>query len=181
MKFTKYEEKGDYHWRAYERGGAYKDHCDYLKDMVIEKNVLDIGAGDGLLTYMLGAKGIDNEESAVRIAQGKGVDVTHGSAHTLHFQDDSFEAVVMFDVIEHLEQVELALEEARRVAPVLYISTPERQPGQKVRDKFHIQEWTREELVELLRKNNYQLTGEVSYAKHGDTLYARFERINTGA
>ena len=146
-----------------------------------EKNILDVGAGDGLITYLLQATGIEAEETAVNIGKTIGVNIQLGDAYLLPYPDDYFEAVTMIDVLEHFDTPEKALAEARRVAPVIYIVTPERQPDRRVRDKFHVQEWTREELVCFMKENNYQLTNDVHYAKHGDTLYARFVRIDSGA
>ena len=54
----------------------------------------------------------------------KGVDVIQGDAYNLPFDDNSFEAVTMIDVLEHFSEPLKALAEARRVAPVLYINTP---------------------------------------------------------
>lgn len=176
MRFTKYETKQAYHWRDYVRGGKYRKHCDFIRKWVTEKKILDIGAGDGVITYLLRATGIDNEDAAVQIAESIGVKVQKGDAYKLDFPDDSFQAVTMIDVIEHFDKPELALTEARRVAPVIYLATPERQPNRRVRDKFHVQEWTREELVNFMKANGYALTGDIHYAKEGDTLYARFER-----
>lgn len=181
MRFTKYEKRKAYHWRDYVSGGKYRVHCDFVKNWVTEVHVLDVGAGDGIITFLLGAIGIDNEEAALKIARTIGVHVTLGDAYNLAYADDSFEAVTMIDVIEHFDDPAKALAEARRVAPFLYIATPERQVDKAVRDPFHVQEWTREELVDFMRENHYQLTGEIHHAQEGGTIYARFERLNTGA
>lgn len=176
MEFKKYEDKGGYHWREYVRGTKYRKHADRVKKWVTEGNVLDIGAGDGVITYLLRATGIDNEPEAIRIAQAVGVNVNMGDAYNLDFADDSFEAVTMIDVIEHFDEPEKALAEARRVAPVIYVVTPERQPDKRVRDKYHVQEWTREELVDFMSANGFTLTGDILKVDEGDTMYARFER-----
>lgn len=176
MKFTKYQDKKAYHWRDYVRGGKYRTHCDFVKSWVKEKSVLDVGAGDGVITYLLRAKGIDDEHSAVAIAQSIGVDVVLGNAYFLQFTSDSFEAVTMIDVLEHFDKPELAIAEARRVAPILYIATPERQEDKPVRDKFHVQEWTRDELITFMADNDYVVDGEMHFANEGGTMYARFKR-----
>lgn len=181
MKFTKYETKKAYHWREYVRGGKYKKHVDRIKKWVKEANLLDVGAGDGVVTYKLRAKGIDNEHMAVHLAQTMGVDVTYGSAYSLPFPDDSFDAVLMIDVIEHLDEPKLAIAEAKRVAPVIYIATPERQPDKAVRDQFHVQEWTIKEFVDFMKECGLKLTGDVLKVDEGDTFYARFERIISNA
>ena len=76
-----------------------------------EKNVLDIGAGDGKITSFLNAKGVDNEPIAVKLVQAKGVDVILGSAYDLPYKDEEFDAVFMGDVLEHLEFPRQALQE----------------------------------------------------------------------
>jgi len=176
MEFKKYDEQGGYHWRQYVRGTKYRKHADRIKRWVTEDNILDVGAGDGVVTYLMRAKGIDNETEAVRIAQAVGVDVELGDAYNLSFKDNSFDAVTMIDVLEHFDAPEKALAEARRVAPVIYIVTPERQPNQRVRDKYHVQEWTQEELVEFMSDNGFTLSGDILKVNEGDTMYARFER-----
>lgn len=176
MQFKKYDDKQAYHWRDYVRGTKYKKHVDFIKSWVTEKRLLDVGAGDGLITYLLRADGIDNEMTAVRIAQAIGVNVQYGDAYNLTAEDNSYDAVLMIDVIEHFDQPERALTEARRVAPVIYLATPERQPDRPVRDKYHVQEWTRDELVAFMNNNGYTLAGDIHYTPEGDTLYARFER-----
>lgn len=176
IKFKKYDQKGAYHWRDYVRGTKYKKHVDFIKSWVTEEMLLDVGAGDGLITHKLGAVGIDNEKEAIKIAKAIGVDVELGSAYDLEFEDNSFDAVLMIDVIEHLGYPKIALEEARRVAPILYIATPERQPNRRVRDKYHVQEWTREEFTEFMKENKWNLVGDYHYSKEGDTFYGKFER-----
>ena len=173
IRFTKYDKHGAYHWKQYEQGGKYKKHADRIKDWIKEEKVLDVGAGDGLITSLIGAIGIDNEETAVRLANEKGVNVDLGNAYKLPFADDSFEAVLMADVIEHFGEPERALKEAHRVAPVIYITTPERG---MVKDPFHVQEWLRGELVEFMANNGYELDGEVLVVPEEKNMYARFVR-----
>lgn len=151
--FTKYESRGAYHWKDYVRGRRYRAQADKVKDWVKEKNVLDVGAGDGLITYLIGAKGIEYEPSAVAIAKAIGVDVIQGDAYNLPFPDNSFDAVTMIDVIEHLQKPQDALREAFRVAPVVYIATP---PRGSVNDPFHVQEWLPEEFSAMVTEMGYQ-------------------------
>lgn len=174
-KFTKYEKWGDYHWRHYDKGTKYKHHADFIKRWVTEKKVLDVGAGDGLITSLVGAIGIDDELSGIKIAQEKGVDVRLGNAYKLEFGDDEFEAIMMIDVIEHFEFPEKALDEAKRVAPVLYIATPIKDivPGKM--DRYHYREWTPEGLVEFMKSQGYRLDDKIH--KRSKTQYAKFTRI----
>ncbi len=171
--FTKYEKQGGYHWAQYVRGSKYRKHANRVRDWVKEKKVLDVGAGDGVITYLLRAEGIEYEQKAVDIAQMMGVDVIKGDAYALPYKNNEFEAVVMVDVLEHFADPVAALKEARRVAPVLYITTPERG---MVNDKFHVTEWLRDELPIFMKENGYDLDGEVLVIPEEKNMYARFVR-----
>jgi len=173
INFTKYEKQGAYHWRQYARGTKYKKHVDYIRKWVTEKKVLDVGAGDGLITYLLGAEGIEYEDKAVEIAKAIGVNVIKGDAYNLPYADDSFDAITMIDVIEHFEDASLALKEASRVAKTLYIATPERG---MVNDPFHVQEWLREELPVYMQSRGWELMGEVVVIPEHKSMYAKFTR-----
>ena len=172
MKFTKYEKRGDYHWRQYEQGHGYKVHADKVKNWVKEKKILDVGAGDGLITYLLGAKGIDNEPTGVMLAQKRGANVVLGDAYSL--PNEEFEAVTMIDVLEHLEFPDKALREARRTAEYLYIVTPVK--GRR-KGRFHYQEWMPQELKELVEKNSFMLQEMEIVEPPANTIYAKFKRI----
>lgn len=93
--------------------------------------VLDVGCGRGEIlrhTTRLGARafGIDYAAVAVRLSQniaadeakeGRPVGVYQASALYLPFEANTFDRVLMFDIVEHLYPAELdvALAEARRV------------------------------------------------------------------
>ena len=175
MKFLKYQENGGYHYKQYLDGGKFRKHADRIKNWIKEKNILDVGAGDGTITYMLRAKGIDNEMSALAIAKAIGVDVQFGDAYAIPYPDNSFDAILMADVIEHLEDPLKALTEAARVAPVLYITTP---PKGMVKDKYHVREWTPDEFPAYMRKRGWELDGEIEVVPEEKNMYARFTRID---
>lgn len=173
MEFNKYAKHGAYHWRHYVNGSRYRTHADKVRRWVRERNVLDVGAGDGLITYVLRATGIENDPVALRITKAIGVNVIEGDAYSLPFPNDSFEAVTMIHVLEHFERPLDAITEAFRVAPVLYIATPER--GERM-DPFHYQEWKADELVDLFTSAGYLLDGEVEVVPKLQSMYARFNR-----
>lgn len=179
MRFTKYETYGAYHWNQYENLPKYKDHADRVQKWVKEKKVLDVGAGDGLITSMLGerAVGIEYEDEGVRLSVEKGVNVIQGDAYKLPFEDNTFEAVTMIDVLEHFDTPQKALQEARRVAPVLYVNTPPKKDDGTLTDKFHVQEWSPAGLVKVVEKEGYLLDGMVMVYPKEKMMYARFTRI----
>ena len=74
-QFDKYKRYGGYHWRWYGSGMrfTYTRHVDFLMRWVKEKNTLDVGAGDGLITAKLGIKGIESNPYAIKLAYTRGV------------------------------------------------------------------------------------------------------------
>lgn len=173
ISFTKYDKQGAYHWRQYARGSKYKKHVNFITKWVEKGKILDIGAGDGLITYLLGAEGIEYEDKAVEIAQTIGVNVVKGDAYKLPYADDSFDAITMIDVIEHFEDAPQALKEASRIAKTLYIATPEHG---MVNDPFHVQEWLRNELPEYMQLHGWDLVGAVTVIPEHKSMYAKFKR-----
>jgi SAM-dependent methyltransferase len=177
VKFTKYAKHGDYHWRQYASPRhKYRRHADRIALWIHEARVLDVGAGDGLITSLIpGAIGIDNEPDGVRLARAHGVRVLLGDACALPFGDRSFDAVAMIDVLEHYPDPAPALHEARRVAPVLYIATPPQKADGSLHDRFHYREWTPDGLTDLLSAHGYGLDGAVLVVPDEKCMYARFD------
>jgi len=87
-------------------------------------SVLDIGCGGGLLTNFLAQKGhlvsgIDLSEPSLQVARSldttKSVDYRRASAYQLPFADKSFDIVCAMDILEHVENPALLIQEASRV------------------------------------------------------------------
>lgn len=87
-------------------------------------SVLDIGCGGGLLTSFLSSHGhhvtgIDLSEGSINFAKALDpealINYQVGDAHNLPFEDQSFDAVCMMDVLEHVGCFKTALKEAVRV------------------------------------------------------------------
>jgi SAM-dependent methyltransferase len=86
------------------------------------RSVLDVGCGPGFLLRVLvehgyEASGVDHSQEALRLARER-VDgeLRQGDAcGTLPWPDQSFDAVVLHDVIEHLGEPDHALDEVHRV------------------------------------------------------------------
>lgn len=148
-----------------------------------DRMVLDAGCGTGYGCRLLadaGAReviGVDIARSVVEtVAAGmpETVRLAVGDVRKLEFDDDTFEMVVCFEVIEHLEDPFTALDELARVlAPggLLLISSPNRgvyQPG----NPHHLHEFAPDELeaelgarlahVRLLRQHDYLVSAVLS-------------------
>lgn len=174
--FLKYSQQGAYHWAMYDDPNTkYHRHADRVKEWIKEKYVLDIGCGDGKITSMLGAVGIDNDAEGIRLAQEKGVDAVLGDGYHLPYYENQFDAVFMGDVLEHMEHPLAFLKEARRVCKnYLYVVVPI--PGMQ-NDPFHINEPNERELKFLVESAGFKLEGEILEVKQDKRYYAKFQKI----
>ena len=80
--------------------------------------VLDLGCGKGRFARRLeraGARVVGFDLSSRMLAEADGLDRVRGSARALPFGDGTFDAVVAVEVFEHVEDVAVAIAEARRV------------------------------------------------------------------
>lgn len=174
MQFDKYARLGAYHWREYERPTIYRDYVNGLRSWVSAGRILDVGAGDGLIAHILGAEGVEDDETAVSLARDRGANVIRGNAYALPFDAATLDVVFMGDVIEHLEFPARALVEAHRVlAPSgrLYVTTP---PERKPVRPYHYREYTPATLLEEVELCGFQVDGPV-FTRH-ERIHASFQR-----
>lgn len=131
-------------------------------------DVLDIGCntGYGTMAFVDVARrvvGVDVSAKAIEVARSTAVDgrpefeVIDGL--TLPFPDDSFDLVVSFQVIEHIEDPVPYLREIKRVArpgATILFTTPNAgtrlYPGMTPWNRFHVREYLAPELDALLRR-----------------------------
>lgn len=97
--------------------------------------ILEVGAGEGSILMHLSRMGFGHEYSALEIASS-GVraieqrnipglkDVRQFNGYEIPFQDDAFDAVLLFHVLEHVEFERAILREIRRLAPRHIIEIP---------------------------------------------------------
>lgn len=138
-----------------------------LQDFVKGKRVLDAACGEGYGSLLLSrnatsVQGLDISSESILNAQTKygreNLKFVTGSIDLLPFEDDSFDIVVSFETLEHVnEDTQLRfLQEIRRVLTnegTLIISTPNKKfysDIPKYSNPFHVKELYKEEFVQLL-------------------------------
>jgi len=82
--------------------------------------LLEVGCGDGAMLDSMAkggwqVAGVDFDERAVQIARSRGLTVYQGGLTDQNFPDDSFDAIVMNHVIEHVLDPRALLRECKRV------------------------------------------------------------------
>ena len=177
IEFTKYVTRGaGYHWEQNSRhlfkmNAFVKARYQKIMQLLKKKNdsfagvkIIDLGCGDGVLTYELfkkGAKtyGIDLSDDAIKFAiwkhrsLGSEASFFVESCTDTHFGAESFDAAVSSDVIEHLTNPRMLLTEIYRVLKpngLGVISTPIRFTQEPL-DKMHTMEWFKEEFKGLVK------------------------------
>lgn len=132
-----------------------------VKDWV-SGDLLEVGCGEGrgIDLLMQNAKSytaIDKIEEVVAKLKAKypaGKFLSGNIPPLSHFADNSFDSVVSFQVIEHIQNDHLFLNEIQRVlrpGGKAWITTPNR-PMSLSRNPWHIREYTGNELLNLARK-----------------------------
>ena len=127
-----------------------------------DRQILEIGCGAGGMLGPLSnyghVTGIDISHEYMQFCKQRGHDrVVTGSGYELPFQDNSFDMVALFDVIEHIPDDQRVLEEVRRVLKPggqVFISVPAYQFmfSQNDRVAHHLRRYTAGQLNAVLAK-----------------------------
>ncbi len=106
----------------------YKIQSNYVSENLINfavehvgETILDAGCATGEYMQRLSTRGdhcvgVDINSEYVDRAKQKGLDAQVMDAKHLEFSDKSFDTIILFEVLEHVEGPEDVLEEAKRVA-----------------------------------------------------------------
>ena len=170
--FSKYTERGAYHWTSYASHAPFKQRADSIAQLLlstlakgaVKGPILDVGAGDGLFSWLLAqseypVEGIEREPNAVAAANAElqsrnaRAHVKLGDAEALDAPDGSFAAALLADVIEHLGSPVKALREIRRVLKpggILLVVTPSWRFGSSPDPVHHLEEYRMDELLRQL-------------------------------
>lgn len=137
------------------------------RDHVAGQRVLDVACGAGYGTNLLAqvaakATGLDIDPAAIRRAakkyQAENLTFLAGDCCEMPFEAGSFDVVVANEVIEHIEEQDRFIEEAKRVlvpGGTLLVSTPNRPVYNRYKtpNPFHVSEMDVAEFRRLLRRH----------------------------
>lgn len=132
-------------------------------------DVLDLGCNVGYGTYAVSRSarsiiGIDVSEKVINDArnsyQAENLSFSSFDGTTLPFPDESFDLVISFQVIEHIEDCQRYLSEVSRVLKrhgIFFATTPNAtlrlDIGMKPWYKFHVREYRPDELSALIKRH----------------------------
>ena len=138
--------------------------------------VLDVGCGVGqFVKYQKAAKGVDVNEDCVKFCKAQGLDVIKMDYDELPFVENSFDTIVLDNVIEHITNPLPLLSECRRVltndGTIIVLV-----PGKKgfKRDSDHKKFYDHIGLRQLIAESNFETMNNISlpFPKLGNVLSA---------
>jgi len=174
MEFSKYKSReAGYHWEQISKSLKKRNNyvvarfeliLNLIENEMKGKKVLDVGCGDGVLSWILAKNGanvigIDTSKKAMEFAnekckETKNLSFIIGSAYNLPFEDKIFDYIVSSEVMEHLVEPEKMLLEIRRVWSEegnIFITTPIKFTKFPL-DEMHFQEYYEEDFKNLLKE-----------------------------
>lgn len=133
------------------------------------ENILDVGCATGgyckeLEKIGFKCTGVDINQNYVEKARENGVNAILMDIKDLKFEDNSFDTVLLFEILEHIEDLDASLKEVKRVTSKnILITVPNCTDFNKLKfhgltyehmlDKDHVNFFTKKTLEDLLRKN----------------------------
>lgn len=139
------------------------------------KEILDLGCATGdycknLQVIGFDCTGVDINPQYIKIARSNGINAHVMKGDDLNFPDDTFDTVLLFEVLEHVDNPHKVLKEAKRVARKnILITVPNctqipqlRHSGltyEHVLEKDHVNFFTKNDLEELISResNNFKV------------------------
>lgn len=177
-KINKYDYP--YHWALYGFSRwVYEESFKLSKIYLMNKNVVDLGCGDGRLTYLIStvAKnvvGVDNQKIAISFAKSIANNINKNikfiradSCKKLKQMLKKFDVVTAYDIIEHIpeDKVKEFLSAVRyylKDGGAFILTTPNilelrgRLLGHKINDK-HYKEYNLQEIILLLENSGFEV------------------------
>ncbi len=121
------------HWFFLARNNIILNHLSKITEKGKKYKVLNIGVATGRTSQLLEefgkVKSVEFDEVCFNFTKNNvpDIDIIRGSILELPFEDESYDIVCAFDVIEHVEDDALAVKEMKRVCSkngIVYVSVP---------------------------------------------------------
>lgn len=160
----------DYWWIK----GKYEIIIDCMRRTLGGKHsvILDVGCGSGnmfdLLKEFGEVHGMDVSEEAILLSRNKGYrSLTQASIEHTPYQDASFDSIVALDILEHVPDDTIAIQEIYRILKpegYLFFSIPAYNFLWGKHDElyYHFRRYTRKEIKRKLKENGMQIV-KISY------------------
>jgi 2-polyprenyl-3-methyl-5-hydroxy-6-metoxy-1,4-benzoquinol methylase len=166
---------------------ATKSQVKLLKKYKNGGNLLDIGCAEGFFLFNASkagyaTKGIELSEDAATYAREEfGIDVETRSLEELHFSQDYFDVVTLWQVLEHLPHPVRTLKEVYRILKpggLVVVSTPniEGIPAKILGGRWwnikreHINQFTTKTLMAILESGGFKNVSSSSYRESASLL-----------
>lgn len=164
-----------------------KERLELIIKFTLGKKVLDVGCGYGLYVDYLSRQGFDatgldfvNEFIKVAKITKKG-SFFKGSAERIPFDDNFFDTIFLFDILEHGEDIRI-LKEAKRVSKGRILMIVPRKVDSQLEksgvifrhylDKSHIREYERQDIEKLAIKANLKLIHiQTAHPLYNETIF----------
>jgi len=177
-----------YQREQYAKGGLGKRYWDYRDDNIISAvgdggRILDVGCGEGLLLEKLvrlyparDIRGVDIDPLNIKICKEHGLPVDEGAVYRLPYEDNSFDAALFIEVVEHLDEPLKAIAEISRVLKKggrILVLFPNDRTFKLARimtgmvkeafyDPGHLRQWTPGDMKAALVQNGFRVTGAIN-------------------
>jgi SAM-dependent methyltransferase len=164
---------------------------DWLKNVPTGSHILDLGSASGgntLLMTQLGYKvtSLEFSDLGVEIQKAKGLDVFKADAREVPFGDNTFDACICLDVLEHIvEDWKVVSEISRTVRPLgkCLISVPEDMSLWSQHDVSvgHVRRYSKSEIKRLLISNRLEIDSIRSFNTLLKPLVRLKRKFSTGS
>jgi len=164
----------------------------FSKTYFCGKTIIDSSCGSGFGSNMLSQKakkvvGIDNSWDAIRYCRERykkpNLSFLQMDCKRLSLPDSTFDAVVSFETLEHLQGADVFLQELSRVLKkdgMIIMSTPNRENfslyTKGIKNPFHFKEFSEDEFTKLIGKHFElkEMLGQKFFAKKDIPLLAEY-------